>query len=177
MAKHPTTAWASFPSREEADQAVQRLSSGGFARNSIDLDRQRDGTWNVVVHTSEHNLQRVEGLLRSSSPMQAALQDLESPLQSVIRNPVVVLGAAALAGIVFYGLLHGKRRPVVRAVRQFPRRVWDTAQTWPESARDMAHSVQEAVGDLPGTLHEAVSTLTGGDGRRSSGSDAKTGSR
>jgi hypothetical protein len=174
MPKHPTTAWASFPSREEADQAIQRLSSGGFARNSIDLDRERDGTWNVAVHTSERNLERVERLLRSSSPMQAAIHGLESPVQSVIRNPVVVLGAAALAGVVIYGLLHGRRRPVIRAVRQFPRRVWDTAQTWPESAREMAHSVQEAISDLPGTVHETVSALTGREGQQASQGDRGT---
>ena len=171
MAKHATTAWASFPNREEADQAIQRLSSGGFARNSIDLDRQRDGTWNVVVHTSEPNLQRVERLLRSSAPMQAAFHGLESPIQAAVRNPVVALGAAALAGLVVYGLLHAKRQPVVRAVQQFPRRVWDTAQTLPESVRGIADTVQEAVSDLPGTIQETVSTLTGRDDQHTPKSD------
>lgn len=171
MAKHPTTAWVSFPSREEANQAIQRLSSGGFARNSIDLDRQRDGTWNVVVHTSEPNLQRVERLLRSSAPMQAAFHGLESPMQAAVRNPVVALGTAALAGLVVYGLLHAKRQPVVRAVQQFPRRVWDTAQTLPESVRGIADTVQEAVSDLPGTIQESVSTLTGRDDQHTPKSD------
>jgi hypothetical protein len=174
MPKHPTTAWASFPSREEADQAIQRLSSGGFARNSIDLDRQRDGTWNVVVHTSEPNLQRVERLLRSSAPMQAAFHGLESPIQAAIRNPAVALGAAALAGLVVYGLLHAKRRPVVHAVQQFPRRVWETAQTLPESVREMAHTVQETISDLPGTIQGTVGALTGREDQQAARADSGT---
>jgi hypothetical protein len=168
MPRHTTTAWASFPNREEADQAVQRLSSGGFARNSIDLDRQQDGTWNVVVHTSERNLQHVERLLRSPSPMYAAAHSLESPIQAVTRNPAVALGAAALAGLVFYGLLHGKRQPVVRSIQRFPRRVWDTVQGIPETMREMADTVQDTISDLPSTVRDDAGTFTGRDGQHPS---------
>ncbi len=71
MAKHTIVAWATFPTREEADDAIQRLSSGGFARNSIDLDRGQDGSWSVTVHTSPRNAQRVERLLHAPTPMYA----------------------------------------------------------------------------------------------------------
>ena len=174
MPKHSTTAWASFPNREEADQAIQRLSSGGFARNSIDLDRQRDGTWNVVVHTSERNLQHVERLLRSSSPMYAAAHSLESPVQAATRNPMVVLGATALAGLVFYGLLHGRRRPVVRSIQRFPQRIWDTAQGIPEAMREMAQTIQETVSDLPDTVRDAASSFSSRDGQHPSNGDGDT---
>jgi hypothetical protein len=40
MAKNTTLAWASFPTREEAEQARRRLEENGFARTSIELDRR-----------------------------------------------------------------------------------------------------------------------------------------
>jgi hypothetical protein len=174
MAKNTTTAWASFPTRAEVDEAVQRLVSGGFARNSIDLDRQQDGTWHVVVHTREHNLQRVEGLLRSPSPMYAAYTGLSGPVQSLMNNRAVVLGAAALAGLVFYTLLHGQRRPTLQGIRRFPRRVWDTAQALPETVHDTARAIQETVTELPSTVRDVASTFTSRDGQPPSGGDAGT---
>ena len=71
MARETTVAWAAFPTRDEAEQAIERLRSSGFSRNSIDLDRRRDGSWNVAVHTSARNLHRVEDLLHASAPMYA----------------------------------------------------------------------------------------------------------
>jgi hypothetical protein len=174
MAKHSTTAWASFPTRGEADQAVQRLSSGGFARNSIDLDRQQDGTWNVVVHTSERNLQHVERLLRSSSPMYAAYSSLPDPMQLLKRNGTIAFGAAALAGLTLYALLHGERRSTMHGIRRFPRRVWDAAQALPERLSETAQTMQESVAELTGTLRETVGSLTNRDAEHPSGGEAGT---
>ena len=135
MAKHTTTAWATFPTREDAEQAIQRLSSGGFARNSIDLDRRQDGGWEVTVHTSPRNTERVNALLRAPSPMYAVERRSSGAVESLTGNPLVLAGAAALAGTIIYSLLPRNRRSVVQSVRRFPSRVRETLEDLPETVR------------------------------------------
>jgi hypothetical protein len=176
MPKNTTLIWASYPSRELAEQAVDRLKISGFARNSIDLDRREDGGWNVGVHTREHNLERVQKLLHSSNRMFALNQYGGGAAQTLLSSPLVWAGAAALAGIATYALLPRNRRPTVHSVREFPNRVVRTAQSLPETARQAVKSVQETVGDLPGAVSdfsEAVTGAMGGRGNRQQGSDRR----
>src|SRR3954453_22754419 len=180
MSKNTTLIWASYPSRELAEQAVDRLEDSGFARNSVDLDRREDGGWNVGVHTKEHNLERVQNLLHSSSRMFALNQYGGGAVQTLLSTPMFWAGAAALAGIASYALLPKNRRPTVHSVREFPARVARTAQgaarNFPDAARQAARSVQETLSDLPGAVSDFSETVTGagGDaGNRQHGSDRR----
>ncbi len=149
MARNTTLAWASFPSHREADQARNRLVEAGYARNSIDIDRRQDGTFTVEVHTREEHLPRVERLLHASAPMYAVRQYGSGMLRNAAANPLVMVGGAALAGLLLYALLPRKRRPTVYSIRK------------------ITEKVQEAVGDLPDAVSETFSGLTGGRQDRS----------
>lgn len=101
-----TVASATFPSRRAADQAIQRLVSGGFARNSIDLHRHDDGeSYDLEVHTRQENLERAERLIHTSAPMYAVRQAGSGALQTAKSHPVLLLGAGILAGFVIYNLI------------------------------------------------------------------------
>jgi uncharacterized protein YpuA (DUF1002 family) len=167
MAKHTTTAWATFPTREDAQQAIQRLSSAGFARNSIDLDRRQDGSWEVTVHTSPRNTERVNQLLRAPSPMYAVQRRSSGAVESLIGNPLVLAGAAALAGTIIYSLLPSNRASVVQSVRRFPSRVRETVEELPETVRDAASAVTNSVADLPETVRAAVGSMATDQTQRS----------
>ena len=167
MAKHTTTAWATFPTREDAKQAAQRLSSAGFSRNSIDLDRRQDGSWEVTVHTSPHNTERVNALLRAPSPMYAVQRRSSGAVESLIGNPLVLAGAAALAGTIIYSLLPSNRRSVVQSVRRFPSRVRETVEELPEMVQDAASAVTDSVADLPETVRAAVGSMANDQTQRS----------
>jgi hypothetical protein len=165
MARESTVAWAAFPTREEAEQAIERLRSSGFSRNSVDLDRRQDGSWNVAVHTSERNLHRVEGLLHASAPMYALRERTLSAFEAMGRNPVVLAGAAVLAGVIAYSLLPRQRR--LRSLRQFPSRVREAVEDLPETIRETARTVQDTIADIPGTVREAVNKGSSRETRRS----------
>ncbi len=158
MAKHTTTAWATFPTREDAEQAVQRLSSAGFARNSIDLEHRQDDSWEVTVHTKPHNTERVNALLRASSPMYAVERRVSGAVESLVGNPLVLAGAAALAGTIIYSLLPSNRRSVVQSVRRFPGQLRETVENLPETVRDAVSTVQDTVSELPDTVRDAIGT-------------------
>jgi hypothetical protein len=100
------------------------------------------------VHTREQNLPHVEQLLHTSAPMYAARQLSSNVIKTVTTNPLVMIGSAALAGLVLYSLLPRNRRPTVYSLRELPSRL-----------RDTARAVQETVNDLTGT--DTVSSLTG----------------
>jgi hypothetical protein len=154
MARETTVAWAAFPTRDEAEQAIERLRSSGFSRNSIDLDRRRDGSWNVAVHTSPRNLHRVEDLLHASAPMYALRERTFGAFEAMGRNPVVLAGAAVLAGVVAFSLLPRNRR--MQTLRRFPGRVREAVEDLPETMRETARTVQESIADIPGTVREAM---------------------
>src|SRR3712207_1601976 len=106
MARKTTVVWASFPSREAAEQIKDRLIANGFARNSIELFRQGDGTGcDVAVHTSEPNVRRVERLLNASAAVYAMRTMSSGALKTVTSNPLVIAASLALAGVVLYSLL------------------------------------------------------------------------
>jgi hypothetical protein len=171
MAKNTTLAWASFPTREEAQQARRRLEESGFARNSIEVDRRRDGTFSVGVHTREENLPFVEQLLHTSAPMYAVRQLSSNVMRTVTTNPLVMIGGAALAGLVLYSLLPRNRRPTVYSIREIPSRMRDTVRDLPDAMRETARTVQDTVRDLSDT----VSSVTGGRQGQSQGPETKVG--
>jgi hypothetical protein len=163
MAKNTTLAWASFPTRDEAEQARRRLEENGFARNSIEIDRRQDGTFTVEVHTREKNLPRVEQLLHTSAPMYAARQFGSDVMRTATTNPLVLIGGAALAGLVIYSLLPRNRRPTVHSIREIPSKIRDTVRDLPETMRETAHAMQDVVRDLPTAVKDAATSFTGSD--------------
>ncbi len=109
---HTTVASGTFPSREAADQAVQRLVSSGFARNSIELHRHDDDEgYDLDIHTRPENVGRAERLIyASSSPISAmsmrSMGDAAAgAVQAAKAHPLVLLGAGLLAGFVIYNLI------------------------------------------------------------------------
>jgi hypothetical protein len=176
MSKNTTLIWASYPSREAAEQAVHRLATSGFARNSIDLDRREDGNWNVGVHTREHNLERVQRLLHMSDRMFALNQYGGGVANTLLSSPLVWASAAALVGIAGYSLLPRNRRPTIHSVREFPTRVARAAQSLPESARRAARTMQDKAGELPGAVSDFSEAVAGnftGESSRQQGADRR----
>jgi hypothetical protein len=83
----------SFPTRKAADQAVQRLVSSGFARNSIDLERHDDdGGYDLMVHTRRENLDRVEHLIHTSPSAYNIRSFASGAVQTAKAHPLVLLG-------------------------------------------------------------------------------------
>jgi hypothetical protein len=106
-----TLATGTFSSRKAADQAVQRLISSGFARNSIELHpHEDDDGYDLEIHTREENAKRAERLMNGSSPMSALnMRDMRhaasSAVQTVRSHPLILLGAGLLAGFAIYNLI------------------------------------------------------------------------
>ncbi len=99
-------ATGSFPSRREANQAVQRLVSAGFARNSIELHRHdEDEGYDLEIHTRQENLKRAERLIHASVPLYAVRQTASGVVQTAKSYPFVLLGAGILAGFLIYSLV------------------------------------------------------------------------
>ncbi|KLK93663.1 hypothetical protein AA309_07345 [Microvirga vignae] len=106
-----TVATGTFPSRKAADQAVQRLVSSGFARNSIELHRHdEDEGYDLEIHTRAENVKRAQRLIRASVPMSAMSmrsmgQMASGAVQTARSHPLILLGAGFLAGFVIYNLI------------------------------------------------------------------------
>jgi hypothetical protein len=99
-------ATGSFTSRSEANQAVQRLVSAGFARNSIELHRHDDDEgYDLEMHTRQENLRRVERLIHASTPLYAVRQTASGVVQTAKSYPFLLLGAGILAGFLIYSLV------------------------------------------------------------------------
>jgi hypothetical protein len=101
-----TVATGTFPSRKAANQAVQRLVSGGFARNSIALHGHEDDEgYDLEIHTRQENLKRAESLIHASAPMYSVKQAASGVMQTAKSYPYVLLGAGVLAGFLIYSLI------------------------------------------------------------------------
>jgi hypothetical protein len=101
-----TVATGTFPSRKEAKQAVQRLVSGGFARNSIELHGHDDDEgYDLEIHTRQENLRRAESLIHASTSMYSVRQAASGVVQTARSYPYVLLGAGVLAGFLIYSLI------------------------------------------------------------------------
>jgi len=105
----PDTGLASalFPSLSAALAAKQRLISGGFARNSIDIERHGDG-FEVLIHVRDEHRERAESLL-ARSPITHSLHERGGQAVTAFQdNRLLALGLAGLAGFAVFSLL---RRP------------------------------------------------------------------
>lgn len=101
-------ATASFSTLDGARAARQRLASAGFARNSIDIERQGDG-FRVLINVREEHRERVEDLL-ARSPIAHSLHHSGGQIAAAFQdNRLLVLGLAGLAGFTAFGLLRRRR--------------------------------------------------------------------
>jgi len=105
----PDTGLASalFPSLNEARSAKQRLVSGGFARNSIDIERQGDD-FEVLIHVRDEHRERAEGLLARSPGTHALYQTGVQAVGAFQDNRLLALGLVGLAGLAVFSLLRRK---------------------------------------------------------------------
>jgi hypothetical protein len=101
-----TTASAVFPNRHAARRAAERLAEGGFARNSIDLNRlySDDDDYEVSVRVREGNLRRAEDLLHARPDVHAFAG------QGIDMRPLMLVAGAVIVGAVGY-TLYAMRRP------------------------------------------------------------------
>ena len=101
----PDTGLASalFPSLNAARSAKQRLGSGGFARNSIDIERQGEG-FEVLIHVRDEHRERAEGLLARSPSAHALYETGGQAVSAFQDNRWLALGLAGLAGFAVFGL-------------------------------------------------------------------------
>ncbi|SCZ11268.1 hypothetical protein [Microvirga guangxiensis] len=106
-----TVATGTFPSRKAANQAVQRLVSSGFARNSIELHQHEDDDgYDLEIHTRRENVGRAQRLIYASSSgagmsMHGIGNIASGAVYSAKSHPLVLLGAGLLAGFVLYNLI------------------------------------------------------------------------
>ncbi|MEE1613822.1 hypothetical protein [Microvirga sp. CF3016] len=103
---HSSIATGTFPSRKEANRAVQRLVSGGFARNSISLHQHDDDDgYDLEIHTRRENVGRAERLIHDSAPYYVVKQKASEVVHTARSYPLVLLGAGILAGFLIYNLV------------------------------------------------------------------------
>jgi len=111
-----SVATGTFPSRKAANQAVDRLVSSGFARNSIELHRhEEDEGYDLEIHTRAENLQRAKRLIQGSSSstmfssarrsMGSMGRMADDAVKTARSHPLILLGAGVLAGFVLYNLI------------------------------------------------------------------------
>ena len=101
-----TTATAVFPNRHAAQRAAERLSEGGFARNSIDVNRlyADDDDYEVSVRVRPGNVRRAEDLLHARQAVHAFSG------QGPNVRPLMILAGAVIAGAIGY-TMYAMRRP------------------------------------------------------------------
>jgi len=103
---HTSVATGRFSSRKEANQAVQRLVSGGFARNSISLHQHEgDEGYDLEIHARRENLRRAERLIHDSAPLYVVREKASQVAYTARSYPLVLLGAGILAGFLIYNLI------------------------------------------------------------------------
>ncbi len=144
MAQNTTVVWAQFPSHEAAEKLKGRLMENGFARNSIEIYRNTDGSCDLAIHTSEKNLERVESLLHTSAPVYAFRQLRSGAFKTAASHPLVIGGGIALAGFILYSLLPRNRRATVQSLRELPR----TLRLIPETVTELTKGLPETTDDF-----------------------------
>ncbi len=105
-----TVATGTFTSRKAADQAIRRLVSSGFARNSIALHQHDDDEgFDIEIHTRRENLRRAEKVMHDASPYSIGMSDAQRAVSGVVEtvraHPAILLGAGILAGFIMYNLI------------------------------------------------------------------------
>jgi hypothetical protein len=102
----PVTGIASalFPSLDAARKAKARLVTGGFARNSIDIERRGDD-FAVIIHVRDEHRALAVNLL-GRSPVAHSLRESGGHALTAVRdNRLLALGLAGLAGLAVFSLL------------------------------------------------------------------------
>ena len=160
MPKNTTVVWAQFPSHEAAEKIKDRLTENGFARNSIEVYRNTDGSCDLAIRTSEENLERVESLLHSSAPVYAFRQLRSGAFKTAATHPLVIGGSIALAGFILYSLLPRNRRATVNSLRELPR----SLQRVPETVAEMTRRFPEAAAGLSDAVSTAIGDRISGEG-------------
>src|SRR5215204_2777769 len=160
MPKNTTVVWTQFPSHEAAEEIKGRLMENGFARNSIEVYRNTDGSCDLAIHTSEENLERVESLLHSSAPVYAFRQLRSGAFKTAATHPLVIGGSIALAGFILYSLLPRNRRTTVHSLRELPR----TLRRVPEAVTEMTKRFPEAAAGLSDAVSNAIGDRVSGEG-------------
>lgn len=98
-----SSARARFPSLRAARAVREHLASAGFARNSIEIDRD-DDAFVVSIATRDENRNRAERIL-NSYPLATDLRSAGSrAVETLQGNRPLALGLAALAGFALYSL-------------------------------------------------------------------------
>ncbi|MGO4389177.1 hypothetical protein AB4Y85_16730 [Microvirga sp. 2YAF29] len=105
-----TVATGTFTSRKAADQAIRRLVSSGFARNSIELHHHDDDEgFDVEIHTRRENVRRAEKVMHDASLYSVDMNDarriVSGAAHTVRSHPALLLGAGMLAGFILYNLI------------------------------------------------------------------------
>lgn len=105
-----TVATGTFTSRKAADQAIRRLVSSGFARNSIELHQHDDDEgFDVEIHTRRENVRRAEKVMHDASLYSVDLNDARRVMSGAVHtarsHPALLLGAGILAGFILYNLI------------------------------------------------------------------------
>jgi hypothetical protein len=103
MMSDSALASVTFPSLKAARSARDRLARAGFARNSIDIDRQGDA-FEVSINTRAENRDRAERILTGSPLGNDLRQAGEHATDFVQANRSLALGLAALAGFALFSL-------------------------------------------------------------------------
>jgi hypothetical protein len=86
---------------EDAHEIVGRLTQAGFARNSIDVDRQGDNQFEVMLHVSQPNRSRAQQAIDNALGLD---WHIGVPSTTVM---LIVGGAAALgAGLLALGSMN-----------------------------------------------------------------------
>jgi hypothetical protein len=160
MPKNTTVIWAQFPSHEAAERIKGRLTENGFARNSIEVYRNTDGSCDLAIHTSEENLERVESLLHSSAPVYAFRQLRSGAFKTAATHPLVIGGSIVLAGFILYSLLPRNGRATVNSLRELPR----SLQRVPETVAEMTRRFPEAAAGLSDAVSTAIGDRISGEG-------------
>ena len=152
MAQNTTVVWAQFPSHEAAEKLKGRLMENGFARNSIEIYRNTDGSCDLAIHTSEKNLERVESLLHTSAPVYAFRQLRSGAFKTAASHPLVIGGGIALAGFILYSLLPRNRRATDQSLRELPR----TLRQMPETVTELTKGLPETAEDFSDAVSNAI---------------------
>jgi hypothetical protein len=93
------------PSLKAARAARDRLSRAGFARNSVEIDRLGDESFEVSIVTRPENHARAESILTGSPLAQDLREAGQSAMGHLQHNRGLALGLAALAGFALFGLM------------------------------------------------------------------------
>jgi hypothetical protein len=117
-----TVATGTFTTRKAADQAIRRLVSSGFARNSIELHHHDDDEgFDVEIHTRRENVRRAEKVMHDASLYSIDMNDARRAVlgtaQTVRSHPALLLGAGILAGFILYNLIPRSQEKSSRETR------------------------------------------------------------